>query len=390
MYTKPLVSRLDGVREMATKAVRGAQPVGAVNFASFLPQGNQQLPVMQGMDAGKNGGNGLMIPDQAAAKNAMGRNQMQALAALTAANVAAPSAQKQTGALAQSQNSGLPLNSRDLYKLLMRSAPDDEEAKNAVRVSSHRKMTSPRARAEQALSQRLSSALEDFRQKSDKSVDTNIGQLAAQFESGSKGIAAIGYDRHGGTSYGKYQLSSRAGTMKKFLEYCKTEAPDIAGQLEKSGGSLNPGGRRGKMPSAWMAIAEKQPERFEALQDKFIKTSHFEPAMRAIAEKTGINREDMPFALQEVVFSTAVQHGVEGAGRIVSRAMGQVGEERLNPDITDPEALAKAHETLIRKIYDNRSGQFRSSTQQVQANVKNRLRQEMSLAISMLRKESVA
>ncbi len=50
--------------------------------------------------------------------------------------------------------------------------------------------------------------------------------------------------------------------------------------------------------------------------------------------------------------------------------------------------LAKAHENLIRKIYDNRSGQFRSSTQAVQASVKNRLRQEMSMAITMLRNGS--
>ena len=110
--------------------------------------------------------------------------------------------------------------------------------------------------------------------------------------------------------------------------------------------------------------------------------------MRAIAEKTGLDRNDMPFALQEVVFSTAVQHGPSAAGRIISRAMDQVGPNRLSTEENEPTTLAKAHENLIRKIYDNRSGQFRSSTQAVQASVKNRLRQEMSMAITMLRNGS--
>ena len=391
MYTKPLASRLDGVGGKPTRALRGTSPTGAVNFSSFLPQGDFQASTLQNMGAGKNTGKGASPLEQAATQNNLGRNQMQALAALTTANAAASGGEQAQGASsAQNQTPGLPLNPRDLYKLLTRSAPDEEAAKTAVRVASHRKTFSPKARVEQALAQKLSRTLEDFRQKTDNEVDTPLGRLAAQFESASKGIAAIGYDRHGGTSYGKYQISSRAGTMKKFIEYCKTEAPDIAEQLEKSGGSLNPGGRQGKMPSAWIAIAQKQPDRFEALQDKFIKTSHFEPAMRTIAEKTGINRDEMPFALQEVVFSTAVQHGVEGAGRIISRAMGQVGQEQLNPDITDPKALAAAHEILIRKIYDSRSGQFQSSTQTVQANVKTRLQEEMSLAISMLRQENAA
>jgi len=42
------------------------------------------------------------------------------------------------------------------------------------------------------------------------------GELSAKFESGKDGIAAIGYDRQGGTSYGKYQIASRVGMMKLF------------------------------------------------------------------------------------------------------------------------------------------------------------------------------
>ena len=396
MYSKPLANRMDGPREAPSKVKRGVPLGGAVNFSSFLPQGMSaqgmppqgfaKTPTLPGQTPANQGASPL---EQAAAQSNLGLNQMRAMAALTAVNTGNDAARSSAEA-ALEKKMGLPLNPRDLFKLLTRSAPDAEAAETAVRVKSHRKSRTPEAKAEETVAQNVGGALEELRQKTGGAVDTSIGKLAAQFESGAKGIAAIGYDRHGGTSYGKYQISSRAGTMRNFIEYCKKEAPDIAERLEKCGGTMNTGGRRGKMPTTWAAIAEEQPERFEQLQDKFIRASHFEPAMKAIAEKSGLNVTEMPFAFQEVVFSTAVQHGPGAASRIISRSLGQVGETKLNPDTNQPETLAKAHETLIRRIYDNRSGQFRSSTQDVQAAVKSRLRQEMSMAITMLKQEQVA
>ncbi|MDL2210699.1 hypothetical protein LJC26_07850 [Desulfovibrio sp. OttesenSCG-928-O18] len=391
MYSKPLASRMDGMRETPTKAKRSAPlgGVGAINFASFLPQNTVQTPALPGVPTGKNAGQGVSPMEQAATQNNFGLNQMRALAALNAAGQSA-------GANAQAddlqQGVGLPLNPRDLFKLLTKKSPDIEDASTAVRVKSHRKNDNAKDRIAESVSDKVGSALAALRQKTAATPVTEsgveVGKLAAKFESGSDGGAAIGYDRHGGTSYGKYQISSRAGTMRSFIGFLKTEAPDIAERLEKAG-PMNTGGKRGKMPETWKQIAAEDPDRFEALQDKFIRASHFEPAMRAISEKSGVPVEDMPFALREVVFSTAVQHGASAASRIISRALGQVGETKLDPEKNPPESLAKAQENLIRKIYDNRSGQFRSSTQTVQAAVKSRLKQEMSMAISMLRQEHV-
>lgn len=386
MYSKPLAIKTEGQAQAPTRAKRGAPQGGAVNFASFLPQNTVQTPKLpQGMGMGAaQGGTPL---EQAATQNNFGLNQMKALAALTAVNQATSGAESNAAA---PTGTGLPLNPRDMFKLLTRKAADSSDMETAVRVKSHRKGSTPKDRMAEAVAAKLNNALHDMRQNSAASAstgsDAEIGKLAARFESGKDGAGAVGYDRHGGTSYGKYQISSRAGTMRSFINFMKTEAPDIAERLEKSG-PMNTGGRRGKMPETWKQIASEDPERFENLQDKFIRASHFEPAMRSIAEKAGLAVDDMPFALQEVVFSTAVQHGPNGATRIVSRALGQVGEKRLDPDNNTPEALSKAQENLIRKIYDNRSGQFRSSTQAVQSAVKSRLKQEMSMAISMLRQE---
>ena len=71
--------------------------------------------------------------------------------------------------------------------------------------------------------------------KSAAAAETGMGRLSARFESGGDGIAAIGYDRTGGTSYGKYQIASRVGSMKSFLNFLDGEAPDIAQRLRKAG-----------------------------------------------------------------------------------------------------------------------------------------------------------
>ena len=215
-------------------------------------------------------------------------------------------------------------------------------------------------------------------------ADLGVGSLAAKFESGSEGIAAIGYDRKGGTSYGKYQISSRAGTMGAFINYLDEKAPELAKRL-RAAGPANTGARSGKMPNEWKKIAAEDPARFEKLQGDFIRTSHFEPAMQSIAQSTGLGFNDMPAALQEVLFSTAVQHGPFGAVRIFNQALNNVGVNKLQAtgkNVT--ESFKRAGRQLIKQVYALRAGQFMSSTAGVRAAVRNRLSQEMNEALQML------
>ncbi len=200
-----------------------------------------------------------------------------------------------------------------------------------------------------------------------------IGKLAAQFESGKDGIAAIGYDRHGGTSYGKYQVASRVGSMENFLKFLDTNAPDISKTLRESGGPANTGSRQGAMPDAWRKIAAEQPERFEALQEKFIHDSHYKPALQAMVQNTPLEEGQISSAMQEVIWSTAVQHGPTGAARIFTRAAAELSPKDKNFD-----------KKLIENVYDIRAGQFGSSTQEVRAAVQNRLKREKNIAINML------
>lgn len=200
-----------------------------------------------------------------------------------------------------------------------------------------------------------------------------LGMLSARFESGGDGIAAIGYDRNGGTSYGKYQIASRVGSMKAFLNFLDGTAPDIAERLRKSG-PANTGSRRGAMPDTWRKIAREQPERFESLQEAFIRESHYKPAVDSIVKRTGLEEDKLSPAMREVIWSTAVQHGPAGAARIFDRADDMSGK-----------ATAPGYERkLISNVYKIRAGQFGSSSSQVRAAVQNRFKEERTLALNML------
>ena len=204
-------------------------------------------------------------------------------------------------------------------------------------------------------------------------AEIGMGSLSAQFESGGDGIAAIGFDRTGGTSYGKYQIASRVGSMKSFLNFLDGEAPDIAQRL-RNAGPADTGSRKGRMPDAWRAIAAEQPERFEALQEAFIRESHYRPALESIVQRTGLEAESISPAMREVIWSTAVQHGPAGAARIFDRA----------DDMSGKPGDAAYERKLISNVYKIRAGQFGSSTAQVQQAVRNRFRQEQQLALNML------
>ena len=200
-----------------------------------------------------------------------------------------------------------------------------------------------------------------------------LGLLSARFESGGE-AGAVGYDRVGGTSYGSYQISSRAGTFDRFLDYLDQAAPDIAGRLRQAG-PANTGGRTGAMPDAWKAVAAEDSERFARLQHDFIAKTHYLPALRKIADRTGVDLSARHQALAQVLWSTAVQHGASGSARIFSAAMQALGGMAQGPDF---------ERGLIREVYALRADRFGSSNTRVQQAVRDRFAREMGAALSML------
>ena len=208
----------------------------------------------------------------------------------------------------------------------------------------------------------------------DSARTSPLGALSARFESGNRNIEAVGYDRQGGTSYGKYQISSRAGSMERFIHFLEDKAPDWASRLQTAG-PADTGSTEGRMPETWKAIAAEDPVSFGNLQHAFIRRDYYMPARDMILEQTGLNFDAAPVALQEVLWSTAVQHGSTGATRIFTQAIDKF--------LTQNDSTRNPQE-LIAEIFDIRSRQFGSSTAQIQDAVQNRFTQEKQLAFSML------
>ena len=200
-----------------------------------------------------------------------------------------------------------------------------------------------------------------------------LGSLSAAFESGAAGVGAIGYDPGGGTSYGIYQIASKPGTMNRFIDFLAGEAPAWAERI-RSAGEANTGGKDGEMPRVWKEIASEDPKRFAGLQHAFIEATHYRPAERKIAESTGLRVAERSEALREVLWSTAVQHGPDGAARMFRMAMNRLS--RGGEELSDA--------AIIEQIYSLRADTADRHAPDLASALRNRFRAEKRRSLDLL------
>lgn len=192
-----------------------------------------------------------------------------------------------------------------------------------------------------------------------KSGPLRPGDISARYESGADGSAAIGYDGTGGTSYGRWQFSSTRGSMDGFLRFLEGrggEAAAVAARL-RAAGPADTGGTSGAMPEAWKRAA--QTPGFGDWEREFAQREFYEPAVRGLPAGAAAAVEQSPM-LQQMVWSTAVQHGAGGAADIFRKAW--------RDGMTDAD--------FVRAAYEERAGRFGSSAPEVRASVQRRLRRE--------------
>jgi len=204
-------------------------------------------------------------------------------------------------------------------------------------------------------------------------LEHKAGRLSAQYESNSE-IDYIGYDSRGGTSYGQYQIASKTGTMDYFIRFLDDKAPDIAAKL-RGAGPADTGGRGGRMPAAWKAVAAADPKRFEALQHEFIRSNNYSPAAKSIVLTTGVDVTKRSYALREVLWSTAVQHGPGGAERIFTQAIEKAEAMPGSQDFD---------KGVIEEVYRIRGQKFFRHNKRVREAVLSRFREEKTTAIALL------
>lgn len=197
-------------------------------------------------------------------------------------------------------------------------------------------------------------------------VSGGLGGLSAKHESSAAGSRAIGYDTKGGTSYGTYQIAAKPGTFKGWLNWLTANGhEDVAAEL--SAGPADTGGRGGTVPQAWKKMVAEGRITHE-MEHEFIKATHYDPAVNGLNAELRQMVEASP-AIQDVVWSTAVQHGAAGGKNILNSAYkeGMTSEE------------------FVEAVYSGRTANFKNNPYATQA--ANRFKDESREAVAMLRSE---
>jgi hypothetical protein len=208
-------------------------------------------------------------------------------------------------------------------------------------------------------------------------IAEELGILSAKYETGGRGPGTVssGAGDPGGVSYGSYQMATKTGTAKRFVT--QSSFPWL-----QDFQNLTPG--TPDFSACWKRIATNQTDAFQKCQHEFIKKTHYDLLVAKILNEDSVDINTRSNALQNVVWSTAVQHGP--GTPIVHRACATLSANKSDP---------KYDEQLIRAIYaergrrkpDGNLAYFGKSSPSVQTGVANRFKYELQDALAMLAKE---
>ena len=207
-----------------------------------------------------------------------------------------------------------------------------------------------------------------------------LGTLSAKYETGGRGPGTVstGIGDRGGVSYGSYQMASKMGVPTKFVK--QDGFPWLTDFQNLVAGSA-------EFTACWKRIAKNEPDAFQKAQHEYIKKTHYDLLCTKILNENGLDVNCRSRALQDVIWSTAVQHG--GGTPIVHRAIVKCTLARTDPGFD---------EHLIRAIYAERGKTksdgtlfyFSKNSPNVQKGVAKRFKNELNDALAMLAKEVAA
>ena len=205
-----------------------------------------------------------------------------------------------------------------------------------------------------------------------------LGSLSAKYETGGRGPGTVstGSGDPGGVSYGSYQMATKMGTVTRFVTQAGFQwANDFA--------NLQAG--TAQFTAVWKRIATDQTDAFQRAQHEFIKKTHYDLLASKILTDDSLDVNSRSRAVQDVVWSTAVQHG--GATPIVHRACATLTCKQTDSNY-DEQLIRAVYAERGRKKPDGNLAYFSKSSSNVQAGVAKRFKSELQDALAMLAKET--
>jgi LysM repeat protein len=207
-----------------------------------------------------------------------------------------------------------------------------------------------------------------------------LGKLSERFETGGRGPGTVstGKGDAGGASYGSYQMTSkpRGGTVKTFIT---SKGFPFASNFA----DLLPG--TAPFTGAWKKCASAQKDEFQSCQHDFIKRTHFDPLVAKILREDKLNILTRSHAVQDVVWSTAVQHGPDN--NLIHKAIATIKLPQSDPGY-DKAFIIAVYAERGRKNAKGALVHFGRNSAAVQKGVANRFKQEQKDALAMLASES--
>lgn len=206
-----------------------------------------------------------------------------------------------------------------------------------------------------------------------KISESIIGALSRKYEGKVESVSSGKGDK-GGKSYGAYQMTSKGkggGTVAQFIKTAGTQWLEEFKDLKP--GSIG-------FDEKWKEIAARDPEGFWKAQHDFIKSNYYDPFVKKL-KSINLEAESRSLALQNVIWSTIVQHG----------RYTDIVQDALKG--RDPRELSD--EVLIKLIYAERSRtsakgtmiHFRGNSKKVQKGVAKRLKREEADAFRLLKRK---
>ena len=222
---------------------------------------------------------------------------------------------------------------------------------------------------------------------SDFNFDPELGSLSARYESRGN-PATIGWDSTGGFSYGTYQLAANVGVMNEFHAWLARAHPDLESQLAAAGGAAGARAGTEAYKAAWAQVMGTQAG--AEAQHEYAVIAYFVPGNRLIKNRTTLDTTQRSVTVQNVVWSTAIQHGPGGARNIFQRALATLGYPPNEVTATQPTDAAIVRAVYAERRAENGGRYFRSSTSAVRASVVNRFHNEEADALRSLEQEIAA
>jgi hypothetical protein len=195
------------------------------------------------------------------------------------------------------------------------------------------------------------------------------GWVSEKFEAGKLGAGAIskGKGDFGGASYGKYQLSSKAGTLQTYLNQSKYKEQFVG---------LIPGTK--EFDEKWKTLAATD-SKFGEEQHEFIGKTHYIPQLNKL-KSAGLDLSQRGAGVQEMLWSTAVQYGTKLGTETIQNAL----KDKNISKMSDKDIIDAVQQYKLANVGVN----FKSSSKNVQQSVANRIINEQKILASLTRDEA--